>query len=106
MIDEGFSEAIEYSANEINQIQVTACSDKQTPSVTDQVCTYSLKFLIGAEFPIVSGSVVEIELPEDLTLDDPAITEENSSTDGIADLSSSFTVADGNRIITVNGAFV
>ena len=45
--------------------------------MTGEVCTYSLKFLIGAEYPIVSGSVVEIELPEDLTLDDPQITEEN-----------------------------
>ena len=70
VIDEGFSEAIEYSANEISSIEVTACADKMAASETGDVCTYRLKFLIGAEYPIVSGSVIEIELPEDLSLAD------------------------------------
>ena len=39
--------------------------------MTGEVCTYRLKFLIGADYPIVSGSVIEIELPDDLELDDP-----------------------------------
>ena len=74
--------------------------------MTGEVCTYRLKFLIGADYPIVAGSVVEIELPDDLVLEDPEATVTDSYTDGIADLSSQFLVGEGNRVITVNGAFV
>lgn len=75
VIDEGRSEAIEYTANEIRSIEVTACADKQTASETEDVCTYRLKFFIGAEYPIVSGSIIEIELPEDLSLAHAEFTE-------------------------------
>ena len=48
IIDEGSSEAIEYTANEITAIEATACADKQTASTTEEICTYRLKFLMGA----------------------------------------------------------
>lgn len=60
IIDEGKSEAIEFTANEINAIIATACADKPTASTTEEVCTYRLKFMIGAAYPILSGSVIEI----------------------------------------------
>lgn len=66
VIDEGSSEAIEFTANEIASIEATACADKQTASTTEEVCTYRLKFSIGAQYPILSGSKIEVELPDDL----------------------------------------
>ena len=48
VIDEGYSEAIEFKANEISSIEVTACADKQTASETGDVCTYRVKFFIGS----------------------------------------------------------
>lgn len=48
IIDEGKSDTIAFVANEINEIEVTACADKPRESVTEVVCTYRLKFNIGA----------------------------------------------------------
>ena len=92
VIDEGKSPAIEFTANEISQIIATACADKPTASTTEEVCTYRLKFMIGAQFPILSGSVIEIQLPDDLTIPDPNVTRDKkiSYTDGIADMTSEF----------------
>lgn len=108
VIDEGASEAIEFTANEINQILATACADKPTASTTEEVCTYRLKFMIGAQFPILSGSLIEIELPDDLSIPDPAVTRDKSQsyTDGVADLTSEFQVSTNKRVVWVGGAFV
>lgn len=70
------------------------------------MCTYRLKFLIGAEYPILSGSYIEIELPEDLVISDTDITKTNSYTDGVADLSSEFLVINKDRVVVVDGLFV
>ena len=48
IVDQGDSEAITFTANEINAIEATACADKQTSSTTEEIRTYRLKFLIGA----------------------------------------------------------
>ena len=72
--------------------------------MTESVCTYKLKFLVGAQFPILSGSLIEVELPPELTFEDEQFTEENSYTDGIADLSASFSVV-GSSLVRVAGAF-
>lgn len=108
IIDEGSSEAIEFTANEINQIIATACADKPTASTTEEVCTYRLKFMIGAQFPVLSGSIIEIELPDDLSIPDPDVTRSstNSYTDGVADLTSEFAVSSNKRTVWVGGAFV
>ncbi len=58
IIDEGSSGSIEFTANEISAIEATACADLLTVSTTEEICTYRLKFLIGAEYPILSGSVI------------------------------------------------
>jgi len=42
-------------------------------------------------------SSIEIELPEDLELVNPALTRTNSTTDGIADLRSQFFVTDSSQ---------
>lgn len=44
----------------------------------------------------MSDSSLEIELPEDMELVDPTKTEADSFTDGIADLTSKFTVVDSS----------
>ena len=69
-----------------------ACADKPTASETEDICAYRLKFLIGSEYPIMPDSSIEIELPEDLELVNPALTRTNSTTDGIADMRSQFFV--------------
>ena len=108
IIDEGSSEAIEFTANEISQIIATACADKPTASTTEEVCTYRLKFMIGAAYPILSGSLIEIELPDDLSIPDASITEDGtqSYTDGVADLTAEFAVSSDKRKVWVGGAFV
>ncbi len=78
---------------------MTACSNKQTASETEDVCTYELEFLIGANYPILSGSTIEIELPEDLSLSLVRETEANSRTAGIADLSAKFRVLNAGRTV-------
>lgn len=88
IIDEGSSEAIEFSAAEIPDVIATACADVSTPSTTEEICTYRLKFVMGAEYPIVSGSSVKIELPDDLVIPDSDVTDADSYTDGIADITS------------------
>lgn len=70
VIDEGSSNRIEFTANEIASIIATPCADKPTASMTEELCTYRLKFLIGANFPVLSGSMLEIDLPEDLKIPD------------------------------------
>ena len=106
VIDEGSSDEIEFTANEISAIEATACADIQTASTTEEICTYRLKFLIGAEYPILSGSVIEIDLPEDLIIPDEEFTEDNSYTDGVADLTSEIIVTGQSRRVIVGGAFV
>ena len=66
IIDEGTSKALEFTANEIAAIEATACADKSTASTTEEVCTYRLKFKMGAQYPILSGSSIQIKLPDDL----------------------------------------
>ena len=82
------------------------CSNKQTASETGDICTYSLQFLIGSSFPILSGSIIQIDLPYDLSLDSTADTIANSKTVGVADLSSTFSVAANRTTVIVNNAFV
>ena len=106
IIDEGQSEAIEFSANEIPEVQATACADVKTPSTTEEICTYRLKFIMGPEYPIVSGSAVVIELPDDLEIPDSEITAQQSYTDGIADITSTARVSDDGRIVYIDGGFV
>lgn len=43
------------------------------------------------------GSSIEIELPDDLLLVNPVLTQTNSTTDGIADLRSQFLVKDSSE---------
>jgi len=81
-----------FAANEISKIEAFACADKQTASYTEDVCAYKLKVFIGAEYPIMPGSLIEVLLPEDLELSNPKATKTNSTTDGIADLRSTFSV--------------
>jgi hypothetical protein len=78
---------------------VTACSNKQTASETEDICKYELEFLIGANYPILSGSTIEIDLPEDLSLSLVKETETNSQTAGIADLSAKFRVLNSGRTV-------
>lgn len=59
-IDRGSSNPMVFAANEIAKIITEACADKQTASMTEDVCAYKLKFLIGSAFPIMPGSVIEI----------------------------------------------
>lgn len=84
-----------FAANEISKIEADACADMQTASMTGEVCAYKLKVLIGAEYPIMPDSTIEIELPDDLELADPMETQTKSITDGIADLRSTFEAVDG-----------
>ena len=69
---------------------MTACADKATASETEDVCTYKLQFTMGAQYHIMAGSSIEVDLPDDLSLSVWAHTESRSSTVGIADLSSEF----------------
>lgn len=107
IIDSGESDRIVFVANKISEIiaRATECGGSGV-STTEALCTFQLKFNIGAEYPIEAGSIVEIELPEDLSIPDPAVTTAPgaSSTEGIADLSAKFTVS--GRTVTVNDAFV
>ena len=73
--------------------------------MTESVCTYRVKIFIGAQFPILSGSMIEIELPDDLEIPDDAITMADSYTDGVADLTSEFITISNNRKVIVGGAF-
>ena len=73
--------------------------------MTESVCTYRLKFLIGSQYPILSGSLIEIELPPELSFNNDDFTEANSFTDGIADLSAGFNVVGGSKLVRVVGAF-
>jgi hypothetical protein len=64
--------------------------------------------MIGADFPILPDSLIEITLPDDLTLVDHAAATTNSTTDGVADLSSAFFVQEiehGQQVVVKN-AFV
>lgn len=106
IIDQGESEMIAFSPNEISSIITKACADKQTASMTEDICTYRLKFLIGANFPILAGSRIEVVLPDDLEFGDPELTETKSFTEGIADLSATFRVVGNERIVEVSGAFI
>ena len=106
IVDQGVFADLTFTANEINAIEATACADKQTASTTEEVCTYRLKFLIGAQYSIESDSVIEIELPEDLEIPDNSITKSDSYTDGIADLTATFNTNFNNRIVFVGGAFL
>ena len=60
--------------------------------MTHDICTYKLKFIVGAQYPILSGSKIEVELPDDLIVADTTLTRLNSYTEGIADLDSTFKV--------------
>lgn len=84
----------------------TACADVSTPSTTEEICTYRLKLIMGAEYPIVSGSGITIELPDDLEIPDSDVTVANSYTDGIADISSVVRVSSDKRTVYVDGGFV
>jgi hypothetical protein len=94
-IDKGESLNLEFVANEIKAIEATACVDIQDKiSETGDICTYSLRFIVGSDYAIESGSSITVELPVDLTLDyENSPTDWNSqyaslsSTNGIADLS-------------------
>ncbi len=55
--------------------------------------------MIGAQFPIMSGSIIEIDLPDDLSLYDAKQTQTASSTIGISDLSSTFKVVNNGRTV-------
>ena len=57
--------------------------------------------MIGSSFPILSGSVIQIDLPQDLKLYSALDTIANSSTIGVADLSSEFSVAANQTTIIV-----
>ena len=59
------------------------------------------------QYPILSGSSIEIELPDELSILDTELTRTDSYTDGVADLSSEFYVSSSNtKRVLVNGAFV
>lgn len=114
VIDSQNSQPLVFAANEISKIEAYACSDLQTASMTGEVCAYRLKVLIGADYPIMPDSSIEVELPDDLFLVDAASTTKKSSTDGIADLRATFTVADGKdttfgqpgrQVVVVKNAF-
>ena len=90
LIDQASSEPLAFTPNEISGIVVTACADKATASETEDVCTYKLQFTMGAQYPIMAGSSIEVDLPDDLSLSVWAHTESRSSTVGVADLSSEF----------------
>ena len=90
VIDIGVSNSLIYTANEISSIEATACADLQESSTTEAVCTYRLKFLMGAAYSITTGSAIQITLPDDLEIADKDITVADSYTDGIADLTSEF----------------
>jgi hypothetical protein len=106
IIDEGSSEAIEFTANEIATIEATACADKNTASTTEEICTYRLKFIMGAGFPILSGSSIQIELPDDLEIPDKAVTKAGSYTSGVADLTTEISVSVDKRTVYIGGCFV
>ena len=50
--------------------------------------------------------MIEIELPEDLEIPDKSITQDESYTDGIADLTSEFNLTYNQRTVFVGGAFI
>jgi hypothetical protein len=115
LIDQASSTQLVFAANEISKIVASACADKKTASKTEEVCAYKLKVLIGAEYPIMPGSLIEILLPEDLELADKQAAVTNSTTDGVADLKSKFKVTDsaetsfkdspGHNVVVVRDAF-
>jgi N-acetyl-gamma-glutamylphosphate reductase len=61
--------------------------------------------MIGAQYPILAGSTIEIDLPEDLSFYLIQDTEANSKTSGVADLSANFRVTNNGRTVTVFDAF-
>jgi hypothetical protein len=61
--------------------------------------------VIGADYPVIAGSTIEIDLPDDLSLFLVSGTESLSKTTGIADLSSKFQVTNSGRTVTVLNAF-
>lgn len=54
----------------------------------------------------MTGSTIEIDLPDDLSLADWEETQFESTTQGIADLSSKFVVQNNGRTVVVNDGFV
>jgi len=104
-----------FTANVIKAIETEACAPSKTnsrrTSQTDEICTYRLKFIIGAEYPIESDSQLRILLPDDLDFGDDVAVETHSFTDGIADTSARFELVDkkkkGRRNeVKVLGAFL
>ena len=61
--------------------------------------------MIGAQWPILAGSYIEITLPDDLELYDSTRTAKNSTTQGVSDLSSTFAVQSDLKTIVVSNAF-
>ncbi len=74
--------------------------------MTEEVCTYRLKFFVGSQFPILSGSLIEILLPDDLEIPDRDVTRALSYTDGIADLTSEINASSDGKKVWVGGGFV
>jgi hypothetical protein len=105
-IDSGTSKSLEFTPNEIREIEAIACTNLQRASETEDVCTYSLLFNM-AQYPIMSGSSIEIELPDDLHLDSVVAAQQESSTQNIADNSATFKVTDygGKTKVKITGAF-
>jgi hypothetical protein len=59
----------------------------------------------ATKYPILAGSIIEIELPNDLQISDGKESALKSSTRGVADLSSKFEIL-GPRKVLVKDAFV
>ena len=62
--------------------------------------------MVGAQFPILSGSFVQVVLPEDLVLGDETATINDSYTEGIADLSTTITLSPNKQIVTFANSFL
>lgn len=61
--------------------------------------------MIGSSYPILIGSTIEIDLPNDLSIKDKQTTQSQSSTIGVADLSSTFVVQSNMTTVVVLNAF-
>jgi hypothetical protein len=103
---------LQFVANEIKNIEATACVDiTDKISETSDTCTYALRFIMGSDYPIESGSSITVVLPEDdLEFNDPLTWNREfgglSSTNGIADLSTKFARVVNSRTVTILDAFV
>lgn len=81
---------------------VTACSDKTT-SVTSEVCMYTLTVTMGTSYPILTGSVMYVNIPQELTMANFALTQQYSNTSGIDDSKVVFNVVNSSTIMITNG---